>query len=112
MQELILFFVVIGNKIVAELVRAGYGWNLPTLIQVVGVSSALVGNRLINRMDIRGQYLWVVSNIILTGVHISASLYLPAVLQFCFLLMTFDGIRLWRKKAQAAAIAPAASLQS
>lgn len=101
MDYLASLFSIITHDIPVEWVKAGYGWNAFTYIQIIGVATALIGNMFVNRMDIKGKYFWIVSNVILTGVQIHSKLYIPAILQFCFLIMTIQGIIMWRKIAKA-----------
>lgn len=72
--------------------------TLNNLLQVIGVSTGLYGNFLINQTDATGYFVWMVSNIALVWLQIRMRLYLLMVLFSVYLVLCFQGLNSWAQK--------------
>lgn len=77
--------------------------NLPLWVwiaQAAGVALSLWGATRNAQMDRRCFPIWIASNVVLISVHAYSGLWFLVVLDVCYGIINFRGMRLWRLRAQ------------
>ena len=70
-------------------------WNWA--LQGAGLVSSYLGAELNSRMDIRGFYIWLASNVTLVVLHAASGLWLLCLLDVAYVRINLHGIARWRK---------------
>ena len=70
-------------------------WNWA--LQVIGLLASYVGAEMNARMRVEGFYVWLLANVTLFAVHVSAGLWALALLDLLYLRINLTGIRRWRR---------------
>lgn len=70
-------------------------WNWT--LQALGLLSSYVGAELNSRMDIRGFYVWILSNIVLLVLHAASGLWVLCVLDVAYFRVNVRGIAHWHR---------------
>jgi len=70
-------------------------WNWA--LQGLSLVSSYAGAELNSRMDIRGFYVWLCSNLTLLVLHIASGLWLLALLDVAYFRLNLYGILRWKQ---------------
>ena len=71
-------------------------WNW--LLQAIGLVSSYAGAELNSRLDFRGFYIWIFSNIVLFVLHATSALWLLCLLDVGYLRLNLRGILHWKRQ--------------
>jgi hypothetical protein len=82
-------------------------WNWT--LQALGLVSSYAGAELNSRMDIRGFYVWMFSNIVLFVLHAASGLWVLCVLDMAYFRVNVRGIAHWHRAMSLPIIAPSDS---
>lgn len=69
-----------------------------TIFGIITTVLAVCGVVLNNRLDIRCFYVWMVSNVISTIIHIISGLWPLAIRDIIFCVLCIDGYKKWSKR--------------
>jgi nicotinamide riboside transporter PnuC len=70
------------------------------MVEIIGAISTLlaVAGTVLNNRRLRACFpIWIVSNVMTLGIHVTAGLWSLAVRDAIFFLLAIDGLRRWRK---------------
>ena len=70
-------------------------WNWA--LQVIAVVTSYYGATLNMRMDVRGFYVWIVSNLCLVTIHLVSHLWILACLDVLYFQINVRSIIRWRR---------------
>lgn len=73
-------------------------WNLNTWLQLVGMTTGLLGNYLITSANPSGFVVWMVSNVALLWLQIRLRMWVLLVLFAVYLVLCFQGLGVWYRK--------------
>lgn len=65
-------------------------------LQIIAAISGLTGQYFVVKKDVRGFYLWVLSNLAIMVLQYLAGYYWLLALHFAYLCLCLHGIRRWR----------------
>jgi len=71
-------------------------WNWT--LQGIGVVASYVGAELNARLDIRGFYVWLFSNVVLFALHAASGLWLLCILDAGYFRLNILGPMHWKRK--------------